>query len=153
LATQGFEAARGAAWRIWDLHVHTPSSIVNGYGDGSDAVWAHFIEDLEALPSDTGVIGINDYWFLDGYRRVREARRNNRLENLDEIFPVIEMRLDQFGGTAGDLSRVNLHVIFDPELDPDVIQAQFLSALTSKVKLSLDASSLDWQGSLLEKRS
>jgi hypothetical protein len=56
---QGFESARGAAWRIWDLHVHTPSSIVNGYGDGSDAAWAHFIKDLEALPSDTfGISGV-----------------------------------------------------------------------------------------------
>lgn len=54
------------------------------------------------MSSDIGAFGINDYWFLDGYRRVREARANNRLENLDEIFPVIEMRVDQFGGTAGD---------------------------------------------------
>jgi hypothetical protein len=54
------------------------------------------------VSSDIGAFGINDYWFLDGYRRVREARGNNRLENLDEIFPVIETRVDQFGGTAGD---------------------------------------------------
>jgi ABC-type lipoprotein export system ATPase subunit len=128
------------------MHVHTPASIVNGYGGESDGVWARFIEELEALPPDFGVIGINDYWFLDGYRKVLTARQDGRLRNLDAVFPVIEMRLDQFGGTTGDLSRVNLHVIFDPDLDPDVIQAQFLSALSSKVKLTHEAESLDWQG-------
>ena len=75
------------------------------------------------------VIGINDYWFLDGYKRVVEARESGRLQNLEAIFPVIELRLDHFGGTNGKLARVNLHVIFDPDLDPEVIQAQFINAL------------------------
>jgi ABC-type lipoprotein export system ATPase subunit len=140
------DRARGTDWRIWDLHVHTPASLVNGYGGNTNEAWARYIDDLESLPSDIGVIGINDYWFLDGYRRVVEERRNGRLQNLDEIFPVIEMRLDQFGGTTGELSRVNLHVIFDPAIKVDVIQAQFLGALSSKVKLSPDAGELDWNG-------
>jgi outer membrane murein-binding lipoprotein Lpp len=77
---------------------------------------------------------------------VVDARKSGRLQNLDAIFPVVEMRLNQFGGTVGDLSRVNLHVIFDPEIPVEVIQAQFLAALSSKVKLSPAAGALDWQG-------
>ncbi|MBU8832244.1 TrlF family AAA-like ATPase [Mycolicibacterium goodii] len=140
------ERARGTGWRIWDLHVHTPASIENGYGGDRDDVWGRYLDELESLPSDVGVVGINDYWFLDGYRRVRAAREEGRLSNLDEIFPVVEMRLDQFGGTDGDLSRVNLHVIFDPDISVDVIEAQFLNALSSRVRLSPDADALDWRG-------
>lgn len=144
------ERPRGAAWRIWDLHVHTPASLVQGYGGNTDDVWSRFIEELENLPEDMSVIGVNDYWFLDGYRRVLEAQRSGRLTNLEAIFPVIEMRLDQFGGTDGDLSRVNLHAIFDPNFDPDVIQAQFLNALQPKFQLSPEHEGLGWQGVITE---
>lgn len=140
------KSSAGTAWRIWDLHVHTPASLVQGYGGNTDDSWERFLSDLENLPDDIKVIGINDYWFLDGYRRVVRAREEGRLKNLDAVFPVVEMRLDQFGGTLGNLSRVNLHVIFDPELDPDLIQAQFLNALQPSLKLSPSFEELGWQG-------
>ncbi|MFD7160932.1 TrlF family AAA-like ATPase [Kribbella sp. NPDC059898] len=146
MAGSNTDDGRGSAWRIWDLHVHTPASIVQHYGDESDETWSRFIDELEALPEDVAVIGINDYWFFDGYRRVVKAKRSGRLRNLDAIFPVVEMRLDQFGGTAGKLSRVNLHVVFDPELDPELIQAQFVNALQPKLKLSPSQAHIGWQG-------
>jgi ABC-type lipoprotein export system ATPase subunit len=146
VTTAGLERARGTAWRIWDLHVHTPASIIQHYGTDTDETWAQFIDELEALPEDMTVIGINDYWFLDGYKRVVEARESGRLQNLEAIFPVIELRLDHFGGTDGKLARVNLHVIFDPGLGPDVIQAQFINALQPKMKLAPSHASLNWQG-------
>lgn len=146
MARSGVERARGTAWRIWDLHVHTPASIVQEYGGNTDEIWSRYLTELENLPEDIGVIGLNDYWFLDGYRRVFDAWRSGRFPNLDAIFPVVEMRLDQFGGTEGKLSRVNLHVVFDPELDPDVIQAQFLNALQPRLRLSPEHESLGWQG-------
>lgn len=146
MATASLERARGTAWRIWDLHVHTPASIVQHYGADTEETWAQFIDELEALPEDMTVIGINDYWFLDGYKRVVEARESGRLQNLEAIFPVIELRLDHFGGTDGNLARVNLHVIFDPDLDPEVIQAQFINALQPKMKLAPSHASLNWQG-------
>jgi len=150
MARSEAEKARGASWRIWDLHVHTPASIVQGYDGNTDDAWSRFIDELENLPEDISVIGINDYWFLHGYKRVLEARSRGRLQNLDAIFPVVEMRLDQFGGTDGHLSRVNPHVIFDPELDPAVIEAQFLNALQPKLKLSPEHQSLGWQGVITE---
>ena len=72
------ERARGAAWRIWDLHVHTPASFEQGYGGDNDEVWEKYIDELEKLPEEMKVIGINDYWFLDGYKRVREAKEAGR---------------------------------------------------------------------------
>lgn len=138
--------SRGAGWSIWDLHVHSPSSIVQNYGGDDDATWERYLDALEALPSEVRVIGLNDYWFLDGYRKVRKAQSEGRLQNLDAVFPVLELRLDQFGGTDGNLRRVNLHVIFDPELDPDVIQQQFIDGIRGKFQLDESAKSPSWQG-------
>lgn len=137
---------RGATWRIWDLHVHTPKSLVQQYGPDNDETWERYLQELEGLPSDIKVIGINDYWFLDGYRKVVAAKEAGRLSNLDMIFPVVEMRLDQFGGTDGHLKRVNLHVIFDPELDINVIEAQFLNALSARFSLTPGVSATSWKG-------
>lgn len=128
------EYPRGSEWRKWDLHVHTPASIVNSY-PGPDP-WEAFLTDLEALPPEFKVIGINDYLFLDGYRRVLNEKSKGRLENIDLILPVIELRLDKFGGSPSHFSRVNYHVIFSDEISPDIIEQQFLNSLCSKYTLS-----------------
>lgn len=136
----------GTSWGIWDLHVHTPASAVQDYGGNTDEVWDRFLNELENLHEDIRVIGINDYWFLDGYKRILEERSKGRLRNLDEIFPVIELRFEHFGGTDGKLSRINAHVVFDPEIKPETIEAQFINALQPKVKLAPDKDDLGWQG-------
>jgi ABC-type lipoprotein export system ATPase subunit len=126
---------RGSEWRKWDLHVHTPASIVHEYS-GSDP-WMAFLADLETLPPEFKVLGINDYIFLDGYRRLLEEKnKNSRLKNIDLLLPVIELRLDKFGGSPNELRRVNYHVIFSNELDPDVIEQHFLHALTHSYQVS-----------------
>src|ERR1700723_3377881 len=102
---------RGAEWRKWDLHVHTPCSLHQNYGGPTATTWSRYLDDLEALPPDFSVLGINDYWFLDGYRKIVEAREHGRLKNLAAVFPVLELRINQFGGTDTGLSRVNIHVI------------------------------------------
>ena len=125
---------RGSLWRKWDLHVHTPDSFVHNY-TGPDS-WNRFLSEIEALPPEFKVIGVNDYIFLSGYKRILEERKNGRLSNIDLFLPVIELRLDKFGGSAGHLSRVNLHIIFSNELKPELIEQQFLNALSSKYVLS-----------------
>ncbi len=128
---------RGSLWNKWDLHVHTPDSLVNEYGGNSEDSWEKFIKELESLPPEFKVIGINDYNFIDGFKRIREAKLlKGRLQNLDLILPVVELRLDKFGGTDGNLSRVNFHVIFSDRLDPAIIQSQFLNAITAKYNLT-----------------
>jgi ABC-type lipoprotein export system ATPase subunit len=139
---------RGASWAKWDLHVHSPSSIVQNYGGDDEATWSKYLDALEALPEDIRVIGLNDYWFLEGYKRVRDAKLSGRLQNLDAVFPVLEMRVDQFGGTDSHLTRVNLHVIFDPDLDPEVIQQQFLNRLHGQFSLTDATAGADWKGAV-----
>ena len=109
----------GSTWRKWDLHIHTPSSIVQNYGGNTEEAWESFITDLEKLPPDFKVIGINDYIFVDGYERVVKAKKDGRLANIDLILPVIELRLDKFAGVVkkdqdgsyskSDWNRINLH--------------------------------------------
>lgn len=127
---------RGSEWNIWDLHVHTPESLVHNYKSSPDEdVWEKYIESLEALPKEIKVLGINDYIFIDGYRKVLEYRQKGRLKNIDLILPVIEFRLARFCGHK-QFKRINYHVIFSDELSADQIQDQFLSALTAKYQLT-----------------
>ena len=92
---------RGSQWRKWDLHVHTPSSLRQHYGGDTEENWGDFISYLEALPAEFKVLGINDYIFLDGYKKIRAEKEKGRLKNIDLLLPVIELRLNIFGGTTG----------------------------------------------------
>lgn len=104
--------SRGSEWRKWDLHVHTPSSIYQKYG--GEAAWDKFIDALEHLPNEVKVIGITDYYFIDGYEKVMTYRANNRLKNIEKIFPILEFRIDTFSsGNENKLQKINLHILFD----------------------------------------
>lgn len=121
---------RGAEWRKWDLHVHTPCSLYQCFGEDDDATWEKYIKCLEALPKEYSVIGINDYFFLDGYERlIKEQSTNKRIKNII-LFPVVEFRIDKFAGVNfGKLKRINLHVIFSNDLSIETIRSQFLNTL------------------------
>ena len=136
--------ARGSLWRRWDLHVHTPASLHHNYGSGSD-VWERFITALEQLPEDFSVIGINDYLFLEGYRKVLEFKSQGRLKNIDTFLPVLEFRLARFAGTEDKLRRINYHVVFSNEITSDQIEQQFLNQLKAHYTLSPGVGQ-DWGG-------
>ena len=141
--------SRGSAWGKWDLHVHTPASIINDFGGDHEAVWEKYISDLEALPPEFKVLGINDYWFLDGYERLlKEKEENKRLSNIDLLLPVIEFRIDQLSGVEfGKNNNIDMHVIFSNELSPECIKTQFLNRLSADFNLSTDGTS-DWNGAI-----
>jgi ankyrin repeat protein len=43
---------RGSEWRKWDLHIHTPESIVHEYKKGDETdIWEKYIKELESLPA------------------------------------------------------------------------------------------------------
>jgi len=138
------ETSVGSTWSKWDLHVHTPKSLEQQYGGDAEEVWRRFVADLEALPPEFKVIGVNDYLFVDGYEKLLAYKQSGRLGNIDLLLPVVELRLDKFGGvvkkeadgtySASEFSRINLHVIFD-QLDPQLIREQFLAALSSRYAL------------------
>lgn len=123
--------SRGSEWRKWDLHVHTPSSLLQGFGGNKDDVWEEYLADLEGLPKEFKVLGVNDYLFLDGYERLKkEKEKNGRLQNIGLLLPVLEWRIEKFAGIEfGRLKRINLHVIFSDELSIETIKSQFLNTL------------------------
>lgn len=134
----------GSEWNKWDLHVHTPLSIVQHYGNDTEGLWGRYIKDIENLPPEFKVLGINDYLFLDGYERLKkEKEQNGRLRNINLILPVIEFRIEKFAGVEfGSLKRINLHVIFSDKLDIEIIRSQFLNTLEQSY--SIESGSKKW---------
>lgn len=133
---------KGSEWNIWDLHVHTPASIFHRYGNDDD-VWEKYITDLEKLPKEFKVIGVNDYFFIDGYERLlKEQRENGRLQNL-LLIPVLEFRIEKFAGVDfKNLKRINFHVLFSPDLSIETIKSQFLNTLEQSY--TLESGGVPW---------
>ena len=78
---------QGSTWRRWDLHVHAPSTYTlakadNFLGNSPEDKFDKYIEDLKKL-KDISVIGITDYFSLEGYEKV--IAHKNSLKNIDLI--------------------------------------------------------------------
>lgn len=119
---------RGSEWHKWDLHVHTPKSIVQDYGGDTGDVWNKFIQTIAGLPLEVRVIGITDYLFADGYEYL--LTRKSEIPNIDLVIPNIEFRLNTFSGTASNTKRHNFHVLFDPTVSVSDIREQLLNCLS-----------------------
>ena len=140
----------GSDWIKCDLHIHSPASFFHCYGDRNDpAVWEKFLKDLEALPRDFRIIGINDYLTIEGYKRVIAEKKKGRLASIECILPVIEFRLNRLVG-EGKTRRLNYHVIFSDSVTPEMIQQQFLNALSATYQLEAGGKHPDWSAILTE---
>lgn len=137
---------KGSNWLKCDLHVHTPLSIIQGYGGDHDKVWEKYITDLESLPSEYKIIGINDYLLLDGYKKVLTYKHAGRLSNIKLILPVLEYRLSIFGGHK-DLNKINFHVVFanDELLSLSNLERDFTQKLVIQKKFDPKH---EWQRSI-----
>lgn len=128
---------KGSQWRKWDLHVHTPFSILNNEF-GND--WDLYVKNLfiKALENNICAIGITDYFTIDGYKKLKKEYLENdsKLNNLfssDQIekikkiliLPNIEFRLNKLVGS----NRINFHVIFSDKVDIEDIEENFLHEL------------------------
>lgn len=122
---------RGSEWRRWDLHVHTPLSILaNKFPNLPDGTpdWEAYLQRLEQL-GDVAVLGVTDYFTIDGYKQLLEFRRDGRLANIQCILPNIEFRLDKVVASRRDGAtprRLNFHVLFSEEVPPEEIEEHFL---------------------------
>lgn len=131
--------ARGSEWRRWDLHVHTPYSVLNnGFGDDFQSYAKELFD--RAISKEIAVIGITDYFTVQGFRKLRQIQQDRqKLEELlgdgadvaEEILllPNIELRLSDIIKVGDPETRVNLHVIFAEDLSADEIEDRFLHKL------------------------
>ncbi len=120
---------RGSEWRKWDLHLHTPKSIIQHFGGDNQAAWDTFIRKIASLPSEIKVIGVTDYLFCEGYEYL--VSRRGEIPNIELLIPNIEFRLDTFSGREGNTKRHNFHVLFDPSVKVEDIKEQLLNGLSN----------------------
>lgn len=141
----GYKFKQGAVWRKWDLHVHTPASVLHSAFNGD---WDEYVKTLfrKAIERKVSAIGITDYYLLDGYRKlVREYLSNDtKLHSLFSaaevaeirnilVIPNIEFRLSKLVvANTPDLHwnrKVNYHVILSDALAPEAIESEFINRL------------------------
>lgn len=136
---------RGSEWNKWDLHVHTPASVLrNEYGDD----WDRYVSDLftKAINENIKVIGITDYFFVDGYKKIKNEYLSNprKMEDLlgkekyelakeIKILPNIEFRIDKLViGKESDLKwnrKVNYHLLLCDSIAPEIIEREIINCL------------------------
>ena len=124
---------RGSLWRKWDLHTHTPASILNNgflrLADGKPD-WESYVAALEQ--TDLAVLGVTDYFTIEGYKKLREYKSQGRLSNISCLLPNVEFRLDKIISSrrdGGRPRRLNFHVIFSDAVSPEIIEEHFLHDL------------------------
>lgn len=100
---------RGSEWRRWDLHVHAPSEYTCAKRDNFEGLNLSskqdiFISQLREV-KEVAVIGITDYFSLEGYKCVMSKAP---LNNFKLILPNIELRITPVTSKG---SKINLHII------------------------------------------
>src|SRR5579864_3372382 len=94
--------SRGSEWHKWDLQIHSPMSALNNQfplKSGGTPDWDAYIAGLEGI-SDTPVMGITDYFSIEGYKKILEFKKAGRLPNVKLILPNIEFRIDKIIATG-----------------------------------------------------
>lgn len=140
---------KGSEWRKWDLHIHTPCSILNNeFGQN----WDNYVKQLfkKAIEDDIHAIGITDYFTIEGYKtlkndyltnddKLKELFDDNEIERIKKILilPNIEFRIDKLvvakkNAPLAPDSRVNLHLILSDQIEIVEIE-EFLNNLEFEV--------------------
>lgn len=151
---------RGSEWRKWDLHVHTPFSALHS-GFGSDFEEYAKVLFQRAVEKGIAAIGVTDYFSIEGYKRLRAVLNDQvRLEALIGadvaikareilLLPNIEFRTSVIiVRSSGQDSRVNFHVMFSDDVEPDVIEEHFLRELKFTAESNPDSPDERWSMTL-----
>ena len=90
---------RGSTWNKWDFHIHTPySRLSTSFGfdpncRDSEEDFDNYVKILFTKAVDKGVvaIGITDYFFIDGYKRIRQEYFS-KPDKMKLLFPEDDLR-------------------------------------------------------------
>ena len=109
----------GSIWRRWDLHIHTPDTILNDqFGD-----WDEFLDAIEGQ-DEVCVIGVTDYFSITNYSTLKKYKDEGRIPKVDLLIPNIEFRV---APPAENARAVNIHLLVCPD-DPSH-ESEILNAL------------------------
>lgn len=150
---------KGSEWRKWDLHVHTPYSILNNQFSGD---WDEYVRTLfnKAIASEIACIGITDYFSIDGYKKLKQEYLENEgkllslfsgeLEKDDQyiekikkitVFPNIELRLANVisSNKNGNVKNAKLeyHLILSDKLSIAQIEENILHQIYFSAECSI----------------
>lgn len=136
--------SKGSEWRKWDLHVHTPASVLNNQFGG----WDNYVQELfrAAIRENIQAIGITDYYIPEGYRKLKKDYLDNKTKmealftpcEIDEIkkiyiFPNIEFRISKLLTSEKNIkdwgNKFNYHLLLCGDLDIDDIESDIISQL------------------------
>ncbi len=97
----------GSTWRRWDLHIHTPDTILNDqFGD-----WDEFLAAIEGQ-AEVSVLGVTDYFSITNYSKLKQYKDAGRIPGIDLLIPNIEFRI----APPNDNARaVNIHLLVCPD--------------------------------------
>lgn len=125
---------RGAEWRRWDLHIHSPASFhwkgtrfesTPGSKKNQDLI-DEMIAALNA--AEPAVYALMDYWTFEGWFTLKNRLKQSGAPKLTKpVFPGIELRL-----AAPTSCRLNAHVLFSDQVDDQVLH-DFKSALQVEI--------------------
>lgn len=102
---------RGAEWRKWDLHLHSPGTKQSDGFSGAEAEpWNSYCKILEE--SDVQVFGIADYFSADGYFNTISRFKDIYPSSGKFFIPNIELRLNEVVNRAQE--EVHIHILFNP---------------------------------------
>lgn len=124
---------RGALWRKWDLHIHTPVSFLwrgeklkKTDAQQTAKLYRATAEALNASPADA--FAIMDYWTFDGFIGLRRFLTDHPDIKLTKaVFPGMELRVE-----APVTFRMNIHVLLSDELTDQALE-DFKSKITLAV--------------------
>ncbi len=143
---------RGSLWRKWDLHVHTPFSILNNqFGECTDENLKIYFRTLvlKAIENEIFAIGITDYFMIKGYKKIREFMDNDVILNevfkeeiikeplfLEKVkgivfFPNIELRLNDTLNyvNKNNQSKLEIHVLLSNDVNVEDVETALLAQL------------------------
>jgi ABC-type lipoprotein export system ATPase subunit len=117
------DCCRGAEWRQWDFHIHTPASFEwqggKRFAQMSDGEKTDSVDQLiHALnKAEPAVFVLMDYWTFDGWFALKKRLAEGGAPKLNKkVFPGIELRL-----VSPTKYRLNAHVVFaDDASDQDL---------------------------------
>jgi hypothetical protein len=133
MKTAATQYPRGAQWRQWDLHIHTPASF---HWEGKRLCQMIPEERTKSIDrmidalnkADPAVFAIMDYWTFDGWFALQHRLKEVGAPKLTKtVLPGIELRL-----VSPTSYRLNAHVVFSDEATE-----QELSDFKSKLEVAL----------------